>query len=347
MRNVVIRHKSIIAAIVMVLVLIQVELLSTYALAQSSAPPPTVREVQFIYHTDLTGIDPKAHHVEAWIPLPREDRFQRVSALSIDSPAHVEMIDQPTGGNRVAHLSANAPLPQSIPVTIRFKVRRVEEAADPAQAQRNLPEPTDGKFAGYLGPDHLVPIDGEIARVSAKVGDANGSSYEQARAIYSYVIANMAYDKSGTGWGRGDAIYACNVKKGNCTDFHSLFIAIARSRGIPARFTIGFPLSAASAGTIPGYHCWAEFYAGGQWVPVDASEAWKHPQLRAYYFGHLDADRVAFTMGRDLVLVPRQQGEPLNFLIYPYVEVDGKPLSKAQIKNRFEYAAGSQIASGQ
>ncbi|HEV3112526.1 MAG TPA: transglutaminase-like domain-containing protein [Candidatus Binataceae bacterium] len=339
MRDVAIRYKNIIAAMVMALALVQIELLSVDTAAQSSVPP-TVREVEFIYHTELTGIDPKAHHLEAWIPLPREDRFQRVSALSIDSPAHVEIIDQPTGGNRVAHLSAIAPLAQSIPVTIRFKVRRVQEAADAAQAQKNLPEPRDGKFAGYLGPDRLVPIDGEIARVSAKVGDGSGSPYEQARAIYSYVIANMAYDKSGTGWGRGDAIYACNVKKGNCTDFHSLFIAIARSRGIPARFTIGFPLSAASAGIIPGYHCWAEFYAGGQWVPVDASEAWKHPQLRAYYFGHLDADRVAFTMGRDLVLVPRQQGEPLNFLIYPYVEVDGKPLPKAQIKNRFEYAAG-------
>ena len=110
-------------------------------------------------------------------------------------------------------------------------------------------------------------------------------------------------------------------RKGNCTDFHSLFIAIARSRGIPARFTIGFPLGTAASGKIPGYHCWAEFYSGGEWVPVDASEAWKHPQRRKYYFGHLDAARVAFTMGRDLVLKPPQHGEPLNFLIYPYAEM--------------------------
>ena len=37
-------------------------------------------------------------------------------------------------------------------------------------------------------------------------------------------------------------------------------------------------------------------------------------------------------------LTPRQQGEPLNYLIYPYVEVDGKPLPKESIKNHFEYA---------
>jgi transglutaminase-like putative cysteine protease len=148
----------------------------------------------------------------------------------------------------------------------------------------------------------------------------------------------MTYDKSGTGWGRGDAIWACDRKRGNCTDFHSLFIAIARSKGIPARFTIGFPLGPQGSGKIPGYHCWAEFYSGGQWVPIEASEAWKHPNLRTYYFGHLGADRVAFTMGRDLELEPRQSGEPVNFLIYPYVEVDGRPLPQEQIKNQFEYA---------
>jgi len=335
-------RKNLIAAAVLALVLVDVARSSASSAAQSAPQPATVREVEFTYHTDLTGIDPKAHRVEAWIPLPRDDRFQQVSALSIDSPAKVEVVKQPTGGNRVAHLSAAAPSSGSIPITTRFKVRRVEESADVEKAQAKMREPTDGKFASYLGPDRLVPIDGQIKLVSAKVGDEDGSAYDQARAIYEYVIANMAYDKSGKGWGRGDAIYACNVKKGNCTDFHSLFIAIARSRGIPARFTIGFPLGAASAGKIPGYHCWAEFYAGGQWVPIDASEAWKHPQLRQYYFGHLDADRIAFTMGRDLVLNPPQSGEPVNFLIYPYVEVDGKVLPKEQIKNQFEYAAAGR-----
>ncbi len=311
---------------------------SAIAKAQSAAPPALVREVAFVYHTDITGIDPKARHVEAWIALPRQDRFQTVSALSIDCRVPIEVIDQPRG-NRIAHLSVDAPVPHSIAVTIRFKVRRIEETADLLKAKRNTPEPRDGTFAVDLRPDRLIPIDGEIARISTRLGHGEASAYDQARAIYNYVIANMTYDKTGTGWGRGDALYACDFKKGNCTDFHSLFIAIARSRGIPARFTIGFPLGSSSSGVISGYHCWAEFYAGGQWVPVDASEAWKHPELRDYYFGHLDANRVAFTSGRDLRLVPPQHGGPLNFLIYPCVEVNGEPLPPSQIDNRFEYQA--------
>jgi transglutaminase-like putative cysteine protease len=305
----------------------------------STEGPSRRREVAFVYQTEITVDDGKAKHVEAWIPLPRQDSFQKVSGLSIESPVRVDVIDQPTRGNRVAHLTVDAPVAHSIPVTIHFNVRRVEEAADRVEAERDLPQPRDGTFSADLGPDRLVPIDGEIARVSARIGHSGASAHDQARAIYNYVIANMTYDKTGTGWGRGDAIYACDFKKGNCTDFHSLFIAIARSRGIPARFTIGFPLGTSSSGSITGYHCWAEFYAGGQWVPVDASEAWKYPNLRDYYFGHLDANRVAFTMGRDLQLQPRQHGAPLNFLIYPYVEVNGRPLPASQIKNRFEYTA--------
>jgi hypothetical protein len=45
-------------------------------------------------------------------------------------------------------------------------VRRIEESADLEKAQANIPEPTEGAFAGYLGPDHLVPIDGQIKQVS-------------------------------------------------------------------------------------------------------------------------------------------------------------------------------------
>lgn len=309
-----------------------------YTPMPAGAPPSKLRELRFTYHADIPVTKPSARKVEAWIPLPRVDAFQKVTDVHIDTPVHYEIVEQPKYGNRVGHLAAKAPLPASIPFTMTFAVVRREDAADMIRAARPLPEPTGGAFAAYLGPDRLVPTNGRIAQVSINLAEKEVTPLEQARAIYQYVTAVMKYDKSGTGWGRGDAIYACDVRRGNCTDFHSLFIGLARARGIPSRFTIGFPLDMAKSGTIPGYHCWAEFYSGGEWVPVDASEAWKHPDRHDYYFGHLDADRVAFTIGRDLVLEPPQQGEPLNYLIYPYVEIDGAAVSQKEIKTRFEFA---------
>jgi len=70
---------------------------------------------------------------------------------------------------------------------------------------------------------------------------------------------------------------------------------------------------------------------------VDISEANKNPKLTDYYFGNLTEDRVAFSMGRDIDLVPKQDGPPLNFFIYPYVEVDGKPYPAEKVQQRFSY----------
>jgi transglutaminase-like putative cysteine protease len=303
-----------------------------------AAPPARVRTFKFTYHADIPISNPSAKKFEAWIPLPRDDAFQQVRDLKIETPVHFEIVDQPTNGNRVAHLEASAPIPPSVPITMTFVVTRHEQAADMVAAARDIPEPSDGHFAAYLEPNRLVPLTGRIAQVSSNLSEVDATPLQQARVDYEYVTSIMKYDKSGTGWGRGDAVYACDVRHGNCTDFHSLFIGLARAGGIPARFTIGFPIGAANSGEVPGYHCWAEFYSGGVWVPVDASEASKHPDRHDYYFGHLDAARVAFTMGRDLVLKPPQKGEPLNYLIYPYAELDGATVPQKQIKTKFSYA---------
>ena len=77
--------------------------------------------------------------------------------------------------------------------------------------------------------------------------------------------------------------------------------------------------------------------AGLGWVPVDASDAakTKEPVKKAYLFGNLDPDRFDITTGRDLTLSPPQKDGPLNFFIYPYVEVDGKAFAETKI--RLEY----------
>jgi len=197
-----------------------------------------------------------------------------------------------------------------------------------------------------LAPDRLVPITGLPAELAARVTAGKSSTLDKARAIYDYVFDNMRYDKTGTGWGHGDVLYACDAKKGNCTDFHSLFIAMARSQGIPSRFEIGFPLPADKHGSqIPGYHCWAEFFDPQHgWVPVDISEAWKKPVKKDYFFGAHDTERIQFTMGRDLKLNPPQSGEPLNYFVYPYVELEDKPYPN--ISNEFSFADAPAVQAG-
>lgn len=69
---------------------------------------------------------------------------------------------------------------------------------------------------------------------------------------------------------------------------------------------------------------------------MDASEAYKNPAMKEYFFGAHDENRVQFTIGRDIVLNPPQNAKPLNYFIYPYAEVDGNPFPNVRSKFIFE-----------
>ena len=189
----------------------------------------------------------------------------------------------------------------------------------------------------FLRPSNLIPIDDRIAAEAKIVAGSLDDPIRQARALYDHIVETVLYDKSGQGWGKGDAVYACDVRKGNCTDFHSLFIGESRSLGIPARFVMGFPLPAnRRSGVVPGYHCWAEFFVEPYgWVPIDASEAHKNRSRQDELFGGLDPNRIGFTIGRDIRL-PGSAAGPINYVIYPHVEIDGHEFLAARAD--FEFA---------
>ena len=70
-------------------------------------------------------------------------------------------------------------------------------------------------------------------------------------------------------------------------------------------------------------------------MPVDASEAWKHPELADYYFGAHDPNRLLISVGRDIQPVPKSQNGPINIFFYPYVEVDGQAVGGVETEFRF------------
>src|SRR5258707_5561276 len=201
-------------------------------------------------------------------------------------------------------------------IEVRYRVVRKEKAAYSANS---------AEVARFLRPEKLVPINETFKTLAQKAAAGKTDDLERAKALYDHVIARMRYDKSRTGWGRGDAVYACDVRTGNCRDFHAYFIALSRSINIPARFAIGATIPAdKNEVKIEGYHCWAEFLADGQWVPVDISEAWKNPKLADYYSGHNPANRFELTKSRALLVDPEPESGPINFLVYPLLEMNGE-----------------------
>jgi transglutaminase-like putative cysteine protease len=269
-------------------------------------------QFEFVYRVKLPEIKGDAR---VWIPLAKTDAFQTVSDEQLNIPMKWEKVRDRDYGNEICVLHLE-PEDSGKTIELRYRVVRKEKGAYPANGT---------EAARYLRPEKLVPINDTFRTLAQKAGAGKTDDLERAKALYDHVMGRMRYDKSGTGWGRGDAMYACDVRTGNCTDFHAYFIALARSIGIPARFAIGATIPAdKNEGTIEGYHCWAEFLADGRWVPVDISEAWKNPKLAAYYFGHNPANRFELTKGRDLVVDPEPASGPINFLVYPLLEINGE-----------------------
>ncbi|SDY19145.1 transglutaminase-like domain-containing protein [Hymenobacter psychrophilus] len=315
-------------------------LLALFVSAPDPAPKPRSRSFHFDYTATVPAAPAGTRTIELWLPVPHDDKSQQVSGLKVASPVPYD-IQTGEYGNRILHLRATGAQLRGFEVKMSLEATRREHLSVPQTAgMRPTPEKPDPNLSRWLAPDNLVPLDPTIRLWATQVVTKAGAKtdLEKARAIYEHVVNTVTYDKTGQGWGRGDIYYACDARRGNCTDFHAVFIGYCRALGIPARFSIGFPLPP-ERGTaeIKGYHCWAEFFTPETgWVPIDASEAAKNPARRNYFFGAHDENRLEFSRGRDLTLAPRQQGQALNYFVYPYAEADGQPLAGVNHSFRFQ-----------
>ena len=261
-----------------------------------------------------------------WIPVPQDSTVQKIRDLSFSKEA--KLSTEPKYGNQVAYWEIRNP-GTTFELTMRFICSRSEIRTRLEQLE------SDGKdsikaFDVFKKPDSLVVIDDEIQKLSNEITRDKTTAIEKARAIYDYVLENMTYDKNHEGWGLGSTRHACEVGKGNCTDFHALFNSLCRAQGIASGFEIGLylPYERHSNEKPGGYHCWAFFRVPGRtWVPVDCSEGSRIPEKKGFFFGGHTSNRVTLSTGRDITLEPKQTGEPLNYFLNPYAEADGKPVT--------------------
>lgn len=124
--------------------------------------------------------------------------------------------------------------------------------------------------ARYLEPSEKVESDHEsLVRLGRTIAEKKTDVVDIAEAALHWVSTNITFDMS-----LADRIWAGEVdtqsalatlqsRKGTCSEYANVFIALMRSLGIPCRFVNGFVAGG-------GYHAWAEIYLHGVgWIPVD------------------------------------------------------------------------------
>lgn len=299
------------------------------------------RRFSFTYNVEVGPLE-KGKPADIFIPLAKSNDQQSVARAIHSSVSGKEQVE-PEYGNEFYHIHIPSGNGETVTATVNYDVTRKlfrrELTAETAKA-KYAPGETD-KYKRFLQADSLVPVSGPLVEKVQKDLPPHGDSPQEiAKAIYDYVVTTMEYKKVGTGWGTGSTEWACSQKYGNCTDFHALVSSLARANKIPTRFEIGFSVPEdKESGDIAGYHCWAELYLPQVgWTPIDASDAKKYPERKDLLFGAHPVDRVQLTIGRDITLGAGHSGKPLNFFVYPYVEVDGVALPKEAIKTSFSFA---------
>lgn len=283
------------------------------------------RTFDVVYTAKVPKVPAGTKKLRVWVPVPQDSAAQTITGLSFEGPVKESLHTEKRFGNRLAYWEVENP-GESFEATMSFKCARREIITDLAALSDGAAD-TDAAVTEFLKDDRLTFVDENIRSMAGKATEGKKTTLEKARAMYDLVAAHMTYDKSGEGWGRGDTKHACDVGKGNCTDFHAMFMSLARAEKIPAGFEIGLymPYVKGKSEPLGGYHCWTWFRVPGRtWVPVDISEADRNPDRLDYFFGSQTPNRVTLATGRDLVLEPKQDGEPLNYILNPYAEADGK-----------------------
>jgi transglutaminase-like putative cysteine protease len=158
-------------------------------------------------------------------------------------------------------------------------------------------------YRAFTAPDRLVPsASPDIVKAAAAAAGGERNPWWKARRIYDWLLGQVAFNAAAADTGA-----ALRQKQGNAFVFSSLYCALLRASGIPARMVAGYLVG--DAGDTARRHFWDEFYVETLgWVPVDpvlGDERTQAPSSvadnRAYYFGNLDNQHITFTKGLEEV----------------------------------------------
>jgi len=320
-------------------------------LALMAADSRPNRAFTMTYEATVRDVPEDAASARLWIPIPVSTPDQEISNVTVSVTLDGESVTRGIGDLPETLAVGDAEVACTLADVehgtgkslcletegIGFVVRLTFDCR--RYATQSGGKATPEELTEDLEADRMVKLGGKVSAVANGMETAS-DTMKTARMLYDNTLERMKYDKPAGGeWGRGDSEWACDSRYGNCTDFHSYFMALARTKGIPARFEIGFPIPDGdeAVAKVGGYHCWAFFYDDARgWIPVDISEADKHPEKAEFFFGNLDENRVTMTGGRDLLLSPRPAAGSLNFFVYPYLEIDGKDATKTNVDKSFE-----------
>jgi transglutaminase-like putative cysteine protease len=322
----------------------------------------TMKRVIILYNVSIRR---QGGIVSLWLPLPIDTDYQELISLDYEGNySESGLFKENVYHTPFLYTEWKEKEAKSVEVTIQAKIRERVAEWTKVDEGRGISK----EIEKFLMPTHHIPIDGVVKDYADKITKGNGTAMEKSRRIYDWIVENTYREAKVRGCGFGDvkSILESGYFCGKCVDIGSLFVALIRASGIPAREVFGIRVDKSKTSQSLGrtgdittaQHCKAEFYAAAYgWVPADPADVRKVvleenlkledsavQKIKEYFFGNSEDNWIAFNWGRDFTLNPLQKKTPLNYFMYPYCEVDGEPLDSFEPQS-FEYKISSSIHS--
>lgn len=304
-------------------------LISLFLITTLSCQSEGWRKGRFWYFVDNIKQESENAEILLWVALPMNHRGQRVKIEEI-YPEPIEVIHDSINGNdivlwRITDLQDK----NEFHFYYDFQVlaERVETNIDPEKIisyQKDTKE-----YKKYTQSEPYIEITPEIKEKAIELVGEETNPYFQAKIIFEWVIETMAYEYPDIE-SRG-AEKSFKTLKGDCGEFGTVFAALCRAVGIPARNVTCIWFQ-------EGGHAWAEIFIPPYgWVPVDPSvaqtlapggskafaddkavqgfmESRGIPRKDPYYlFGNSYPNRVIVCLGNNIEVVSNKTGIKKTF----------------------------------
>ncbi|PQO42268.1 transglutaminase-like domain-containing protein [Blastopirellula marina] len=226
------------------------------------ATPPTTDPRAFEAGFALKVYGP-ATGIVATFPVPTNWEDQKVELVGQDlSPRNAKVRFVDLDGARMAQVAIpRLSAGETAKVLLRYQVDRSPVVAPTDPMALKIPDAgrLERKQRQYLLPSPLIESrDAQIALTSESLAEQETNDWDKVKAYYDFVHENITYEN---GPMKG-AVAALAEGRGDCEEMTTLFVALCRAGGVPARTV-----------WVPG-HCYPEFLTQTnegmeRWVAVE------------------------------------------------------------------------------
>jgi hypothetical protein len=260
--------------------------------------------------------------LSVWMPRLIQTPEQRRVQLVSQDPAPA--FDGGNGAVLFTFTGLRKGAEQRVTMSFLFDRYAVQTQVSPAKVPAYTT--TSDLYRKFTSPDILVPsASPDIVKAAASAAGAEKNPWLRARRMYDWLLGQLAYSPTVRD---GDALIALKMKRADAFGYASLYCALLRAAGVPARLVGGVLVREGEESA--RRHFWSEFYVESLgWVPVDpllGDEASLVPgpvdpdlDTRAYYFGSLDNRHLTFTKGLEEVSRLSPEGKTRRRREFPWL----------------------------